>query len=34
MGKIKVSKTKSKYRKSKTTNSGNRKRCSGCGRYL
>ena len=33
MAKIKQ-KTKYKYRKSKTTKSGNKRRCNSCGRYL
>lgn len=36
MGKIKISRTKTKikYRKSKTEKVGNRKRCRTCGRFL
>lgn len=35
MGKVKLSrKTKTKYRKSKTTKVGNRRRCNSCGRFL
>lgn len=35
MAKIKQTKTtKTRYRKSKTTKSNGRKRCSGCGRFL
>jgi len=36
MGKVKLSKTKTKtkYRKSKTTKVGNKKRCNSCGRFL
>ena len=36
MGKIKLSKTrtKTKYRKSQTTKSGNRHRCKTCGRFM
>ena len=29
-----VKKTKTTYRKSKTTKVGNRRRCNGCGRFL
>ena len=37
MGKVKQkikTTTKTKYRKSKTTKVGNRRRCSACGRFL
>ena len=34
MGKIKLTHRKSKYRKSKTTKTGNKRRCNTCGRYL
>ena len=33
MGKIKLT-HKSKYRKSQTTKSGNKRRCKTCGRYM
>lgn len=34
MGKVKVKRSKGKYRKSKTTASGNRRRCKTCGRFM
>ena len=34
MAHIKVTKRKAKYRKSKTTKTGNRRRCNTCGRYM
>lgn len=35
MGKVKqVRTTKTRYRKSKTTKSGNRRRCNSCGRFM
>ena len=34
MGKIKQTTTTKKYRKSKTTGKGNRRRCKTCGRFL
>ena len=34
MAKQTIKKTKSKYRKSKTTKSGNKHRCKTCGRFM
>lgn len=34
MGNIKQKYTKTKYRKSKTTKVGNKRRCKSCGRFL
>ena len=34
MGKIKVTRTRTKYRKSKTTKVGNKRRCNTCGRFM
>lgn len=34
MGKIKVTRTKGKYRRSKTTKVGSKRRCNTCGRFM